>query len=130
MVEDEPALREKIREILERSGYKVLIAQDGEAGLTIALQDTRPIDLLLTDVVMPGLSGPQLVQRVQPVRPEVKVLYMSGYPQARVTTSVVKAGLHLISKPFRKENLVRRVREVLEGYPQSSRDRNSATRND
>jgi CheY-like chemotaxis protein len=124
LVEDEPALREKVGEILEQSGYKLLIARDGEEGLRVAFEDTRPIHLLLTDVVMPGLSGPELARRVQAVRPETRILYMSGYPHARDTASVVESGLHLISKPFTKENLLRRLRQILEaGAQQGTIDR-------
>ena len=80
LTEDEPALREKIRGILESAGYCVMAARDGPEALGLTLADRYPIDLLLTDVVMPGLPGPEVARRMQPLRPGMKVLYMSGYP--------------------------------------------------
>jgi PAS domain S-box-containing protein len=114
LVEDEPALRGKLGEILNAAGYKLLIAGSGDEGLRLAFGDTSPIHLLLTDVVMPGISGPQLARRVLAVRRETRVLYMSGYPDAFETAEVLQAGLSLIAKPFTKDTLLQRLRQVLE----------------
>jgi two-component system cell cycle sensor histidine kinase/response regulator CckA len=114
LVEDEPALRQKLFEILKAAGYKVLVASSGDEGLKMAFRDLSPLHLLLTDVVMPGLSGPQLARRIQPIRRETRVLYMSGYPDTGETVSVVKAGIAFVAKPFTKEKLLQRVRQVLE----------------
>jgi DNA-binding response OmpR family regulator len=114
LVEDEPALREKLSDILGAAGYKLLVASSGDEGLRMAFRDANPIHLLLTDVVMPGLSGPQLARRVQAVRRETRVLYMSGYPEASDTASVLQAGFGLIAKPFTKDKLLQRLRQVLE----------------
>lgn len=114
LVEDEPALREKLSEILNAAGYKLLIAGSGDEGLRLAFRDTSPIHLLLTDIVMPGISGPQLARRIQAVRRETRVLYMSGYPDADETATVFQAGLSFIAKPFTKDTLLQRLRQVLD----------------
>ena len=113
LVEDEPALCRKLSQLLEKAGYRVLAAADGDDALRSALQDTQPVDLLLTDVVMPGLSGPQLAQRLKPLRPEMKVLYMSGYPDAGEAAPELQSEPNLIEKPFSEDCLLRRLREVL-----------------
>lgn len=109
LVEDESPVRDLVRTILQRSGYSVLVAGDGPTALHLAQTHPGPIDLLFTDVVMPGLSGPELLQRLEPQRPGMEVLYMSGYADKTVP------GKHFLQKPFTKEALVRKVREVLEG---------------
>ncbi len=127
LVEDEPALREKLLGILDAAGYKVLVAGNGDEGLKMAFRDTSPIHLLLTDVIMPGLSGPQLARRVQGVRRETRVLYMSGYPDAGETASVVQPGITFIAKPFTKEKLLQRVRQVLDADMQAQAAAQSTT---
>jgi two-component system cell cycle sensor histidine kinase/response regulator CckA len=109
LVEDELPVRDLVRTILERSGYSVLEAGDGVAALTLAQTHPGSIDLLFTDMVMPGLSGPELLQLLEPHCPSMQVLYMSGYADRIVP------GKHFLQKPFTKEALVRKVREVLEG---------------
>ncbi len=109
LVEDESPVRYVVRTILQRSGYSVLEAGDGGAALHLSQAHPGPIHLLLTDVVMPGLSGPELFQRLDLQRPGMPVLYMSGYADKTVP------GDHFLQKPFTKEALVRKVREVLEG---------------
>ena len=79
------------------------------------MQHKGPLDLLLTDVVMPDLSGPQLAEHLQPLHPQMKVLYMSGYPDALVGQLCAGIRSGLVQKPFTEENLLRRLREVLEG---------------
>jgi len=114
VAEDEPAMRELVREFLEGAGYQVLVARDVKEAIQIAMRHKGQLDLLLTDVVMPDLSGPQLAEHLQPFRPQMKVLYMSGYTDALVASSTEGSGADLINKPFTEENLLRRLREVLE----------------
>ena len=114
LTEDEPALREKIRGILESAGYCVMAARDGPEALGLALADRYPIDLLLTDVVMPGLPGPEVARRMQPLRPGMKVLYMSGYPSPGGTPGTFPEAADFLAKPFTREGLLRRVRRALD----------------
>jgi PAS domain S-box-containing protein len=116
MVEDESALRHKVREVLEKAGYRVLVAKDGNQAIALALEETRSIDLLLTDIVMPEMSGSRLSERVRSIRPETKILYMSGYPNAGgANLDLQSQPPNFIQKPFTKKELLRRVREMLEG---------------
>ena len=92
LAEDEPSLRDKVRELLAGAGYQVLAGKDVEEVIQIATQRQDPLDLLLTDVVMPHLSGPQLAERLQPAHPGMKVLYMSGYPDPRQPNSGLASG--------------------------------------
>jgi CheY-like chemotaxis protein len=108
-------MRELVREFLEGAGYQVLVARDVKEAIQVAMRHKGQLDLLLTDVVMPDLSGPQLAEHLQPFRPQMKVLYMSGYADALVANSTEGSGADLINKPFTEENLLRRLREVLEG---------------
>ena len=103
--------------MLERSGYTVLPCADGAEALEVAEQHEQPIHLLLTDVVMPGLRGHEVAQRVSVSRPDIKVLYMSGYADEALLGPTAIAHEALIEKPFAVENLTRRVREALETTP-------------
>jgi PAS domain S-box-containing protein len=115
LVEDEAALRNKIQEILGTAGYDVLAAPNGYQGFRLPLSDTRPIHLLLTDVVMPEMSGTQLAKRLRDLRPETKVLFVSGFPDKQSRDVDPEATGHFLAKPFNREKLLRRVREVLDG---------------
>jgi two-component system cell cycle sensor histidine kinase/response regulator CckA len=123
LVEDDVALRELMMSMLLRLGYKVLEASHGSQALNIARKLGQKIDLLLTDVVMPGISGPQLSHEIAALHPAVKVLLMSGYPESvsgkAVTTSV---GMPLLEKPFKQPELARKLREVLEAAAVNSGD--------
>ncbi len=119
VVEDEPALREPVRRLLERAGYQVLVSKDVDEAIQIATQHNGPLDLLLTDVVMPKMSGPQLAEHLRPFCPRMKVLYMSGYPEPRQSAPALAAEVDLIRKPFTKQQLLGRLREVLEGAPRA-----------
>jgi len=113
--EDAPALRGTARQILERYGYTVLEAPNGKEALTLARSLPGLIHLLLTDVVMPGMSGRELAERFTALRPEVKVLYMSGYTDdAVVRHGVLRPGIAYLQKPFTPESLAHKVREVLD----------------
>jgi two-component system, cell cycle sensor histidine kinase and response regulator CckA len=115
LTEDAPALRGTARQILERYGYTVLVAQNGTEALTLAQSCRGLIHLLLTDVVMPGMSGRELAERFTAQRPESKVLYMSGYTDdAVVRHGVLRPGIAYLQKPFTPESLAHKVREVLD----------------
>ncbi len=116
VVEDEDPVRELAREILTSGGYKVLAAAGPGEGLEVARRHGGPIHLLLTDVVMPQMSGRDLVERLAPEHPEMKVLYMSGYAaDAIVYRGVLEPGTALLQKPFTPDALTRKVRERLSG---------------
>jgi PAS domain S-box-containing protein len=115
LVEDEEVVRNLVREILTEQGYDVLAAMDGDEALQVAAEHAGPIHVLLTDVVMPGMSGRELAGQLAPMRPETKILYMSGYTE----DAVVRRGVHeseteFLQKPFTIEQLARRLRVVLE----------------
>ena len=114
LVEDEPALQQKICEVMENAGYQVLVAGDGDEGFRLAREDARQIHLLLTDVVMPNMSGPRLAERLRTTRPDTKTLYMSGYPDMGEGSEALRSQPNFIPKPFTQEELLRRVREVLD----------------
>jgi len=115
LVEDQEEVRELARDILLEHGYTVLEAGDPDEAWPIFNHHKSTIDLLLTDVVMPRASGRQLADRVLPVRPDLRVLYMSGYTdQAIVQHGVLEAGIAYLEKPFTIDTLTRKVREVLD----------------
>jgi PAS domain S-box-containing protein len=114
LVEDEDSVRQLVRETLESRGYRVLEAANGQAALTLAASHSDPIHLVITDVVMPGLNGHELVQKLQPARPGLKVLYLSGYAQdAFPTTAAADSQKTFLQKPFTLQSLARKVREIL-----------------
>src|SRR5438067_3721291 len=115
LAEDEPAVRAIARQALERQGYTVLAAPSGGDALALAAQHGATIHLLLTDVVMPGMSGRDLADRLTAQRPGIRVLYISGYTDnAIVRHGMLEPGLAYLQKPFRPDALVRKVREVLD----------------
>jgi hypothetical protein len=116
VVEDEDGVRELVRQILVEHGHAVLTARHGRDALLIAERYERPIDLLVTDVVMPEMGGGELVERLTAQRPELRVLYISGYTDDEVVRrGVHRTGTSFLHKPFTADELMRRVREVLEG---------------
>jgi PAS domain S-box-containing protein len=116
LVEDNLALREVIRRRLAESGYTVLMAGDGAEALALAGARTEPIDLLLTDVVMPNLGGGELARRMAALRPALRVLFMSGYTDGAIGQhGILEEGVMLLEKPFTGEKVVRAVREALDG---------------
>jgi PAS domain S-box-containing protein len=115
LVEDSPAVRAAARQILERYGYHVLEASSATEALDIVARARGVIDLLVTDVVMPGISGRELAERLQIVRPELKVLFMSGYTDdAVVRHGVLASEVSYLQKPFSPDALARKVREVID----------------
>ncbi|MBK9516153.1 MAG: response regulator [Anaeromyxobacter sp.] len=114
LVEDEQAVRAVTRALLLRLGYQVLSAGDGAQALALAARQTGPLDLLLTDVVMPGLNGRQLAERLWAARPGLPVVYMSGYSQDVVDQAgVLEEGLILVQKPFQPARLAAALRQAL-----------------
>jgi len=114
LVEDDPLLRDLSARALRRYGYQVLEAEDGPIALEMAGMYPRPIDLLLTDVIMPGgISGRQLAEQVVAQRPTIKVLYMSGYSDMVMSHIIVDAEHAFVQKPFTPDTLARKVWEIL-----------------
>jgi PAS domain S-box-containing protein len=115
LVEDEEGVRHLARTVLSRYGYRVLEAADGGAALRLAAEHVGPIDLLLTDVVMPGMSGAELAGKFLALRPNVPVLYASGYTDEAIVHHGVRGGeVPFLQKPFEPDDLVRRVRELVD----------------
>jgi signal transduction histidine kinase/CheY-like chemotaxis protein len=115
LVEDEEQVRKIVLSILRRQGYRVIAAQHAGEALLLCEQHRGPIDLLLTDVVMPQMSGPQLAKRLASTRPEMKVLCMSGYTDDSIVRhGVLETGVAFIQKPVTPTSLAKKVREVLD----------------
>jgi CheY-like chemotaxis protein len=116
IVEDDPAVRGLVHEALRLNGYEVLVARHGIEALLAGARHLGPIHLLLTDVVMPQMSGPEVAEKLAVLRPSIKVLYMSGYPDHPVfSKGGVKEGTAFLQKPFTTNALAQKVREVLDG---------------
>lgn len=115
LAEDEEMVRKLARQVLEMYGCHVLEAANGGAALLICERQPDPIRLLITDVVMPEMSGRELADRLSHLRPEMKVLFMSGYTDnAIVHQGVLDEGANFIQKPFSPDALARKVRELLD----------------
>jgi PAS domain S-box-containing protein len=110
LVEDEGPVRDVARAVLDRLGYRVLAAANGEEALALVARHPGPVDLLLTDVVLPGPGGPEVAAAVRARRPACRVLFMSGYPE---NLAAGLAGVPFLPKPFSPETLARKIREVL-----------------
>jgi CheY-like chemotaxis protein len=118
LVEDEPALREVTRRLLARNGYSVVESQNPDDALRIAEHHPGPVHLLLTDVVMPKLLGKQVAEQVTRLRPQVRVLYMSGYAKPVLASQgSLDAGVILLEKPFSEADLLGKVTEALTIQP-------------
>ncbi|MFH1350016.1 MAG: PAS domain S-box protein [Pseudomonadota bacterium] len=115
IVEDDDSLRTTTSRILKRYGYRVLAAQNGEEAMKISRGHEGPIHLALTDVVMLGMGGRELAERLRSERPEIMIIYMSGYTDNAIAHhGVLDKGVEFIQKPFTAEDLARKVREVME----------------
>jgi CheY-like chemotaxis protein len=116
VVEDETSVRMVAVGSLRKAGYQVLEAKDGEEALQVAATHPGPIHLLLTDVLMPGIHGPELVKRLQSERPAIRVLFMSGHADdALLHHGIPEGGPSFLEKPFTRKELTNRVRETLDG---------------
>ena len=114
LVEDEDSVRQLVRDTLAAKGYRVLEAENGEAGMAAAAQHQGKINLVITDVVMPGMGGRELVKQLVQLRPGTKVLYLSGYTEdAIINEGTIERGAAFLQKPFTLQSLSRKVREVL-----------------
>jgi len=114
VLEDEPDVRKLIATMLANNGYKVLTAANGESAIKMFKRSKHPVDLVLLDVVSPGMSGPMVADRLTELQPELRVLYMSGYHSTAVVQRyVVDEGHALLTKPFSERQLANKVREVL-----------------
>jgi len=117
LVEDEEMVRILGTRVLSSHGYLVLEAADGDEALEVCKHHEGPIDLLVTDVVMPGMNGRELAQRLSTVIPNAAVLFISGYTGgALVEHGVLQEGTNFLQKPFSPHRLVQKVREVLDAH--------------
>ena len=115
LAEDAEPLRKLAQRFLEMNGYQVVSARSGEEAIELASQHAEDFDLLLTDVIMPGMNGRTLAERLRGRRPGLKVLYMSGYTDSFIAGhGVLEPGIHLLHKPFTEDVLLKKVREVLD----------------
>lgn len=121
VVEDEPQILEFIRIILEESGYSVLAAESPQQAMICCINHSETIDLLLTDIVMPGMDGKELQQEILAIRPDIRVLFMSGYTSDIIACKgILEEGTDFIHKPFQVKNLLNKIRRVLD--EQQARD--------
>jgi len=114
VAEDEPALREVTRRILSRNGYQVIVAANGHEAIEAAATSKDRIDALVTDVVMPGMQGKEVAERVRGLQPGIGVLYMSGYTEGLLSAQgVIEPGITLIEKPFTEASLLTKLHGIL-----------------
>src|SRR5436309_11285903 len=114
VVDDEAEIRKLVGAMVSRAGYTILTADSGEHALVLYKNNKGPIDLLITDVVAPGMSGPMLADKLTELQPDLKVLYISGYDNTHVVQKyVVEKGHALLSKPFSVEELRSKVSGLL-----------------
>ena len=117
LVEDEADVRTLTCEFLQAAGYQVLTAADGEEGLTIGEQFRHEIDVVVTDVVMPRMRGPEMVKRLKRMLPDLKVVYMSGYTEEFSEGQSLLEDAFFIQKPFSRDGLLRKIHDALKGKP-------------
>ena len=114
LVEDEAFVREAAAEVLESAGYRLLIARNSAEALEVCRQSTETVDLLLADVVMPGMSGGGLAAKFQRLYPRTRVVLMSGYAERLVRRGPSLTGNEYLAKPFSTQTLLKKVREMLD----------------
>jgi two-component system cell cycle sensor histidine kinase/response regulator CckA len=114
VVDDEPVVLDTVRDGLSAHGYQVLRAASGDEALQVAQAHQGSIALALVDVIMPGMSGPEVAQRLHASRPELKILFMSGFSTEVVVVHGLDAGDPLLVKPFSLDTLGRKVHEILD----------------
>jgi CheY-like chemotaxis protein len=116
LIEDDPSLRDLLCETLEGAGYTVLVAEGGTNALQIADEYAGAIQLIVTDVIMPGLTGRQAAEKIKSARSEVEILFISGYTSEAIAKhGVLEPEARYLSKPFAPDDLLRKVRDVLDG---------------
>jgi two-component system, cell cycle sensor histidine kinase and response regulator CckA len=114
VVDDEPEIRKLVSAMLTSNGYKIILADTGEQALKVFRKQSKDIDLLLTDVVAPGMAGPTLADQLTELKPDLRVLFMSGYDSRQVVRKyVVEKGSLLLPKPFTVSQLKAKVEEAL-----------------
>jgi CheY-like chemotaxis protein len=126
LVDDEEIVRRATSEILQLFGYQVIEAASGLEAIEICEESDEPITLVLTDVSMPEMSGPELVAMIGARWPEIRVLYMSGFTEAaHGDQSLLREGAAFIEKPFEPEDLARRIRDIIKAPGQNRRRRHT-----
>jgi two-component system cell cycle sensor histidine kinase/response regulator CckA len=122
VVDDEAEILNFVQAALQRNGFTAILAQSGDEALELFAKLQEPVDLLLTDVVMPGMSGPMLVDRLLAMQPSLPVLFMSGYDDRQVVQRyVLKEGFALLPKPFTLEALADKLQEMMPTGPSQSK---------
>jgi DNA-binding NtrC family response regulator len=121
LIEDLAELREMIATILRSKGYKVLQARDGADAVNLAGSHFAPIDLIVTDVIMPKLNGPEAIRQIRMRRPSVKAIYITGYSDQVLTDEELFSNSLTIEKPFQPDTLLAKIREILDQDQLSSR---------
>jgi len=120
LVDDDDLVRDLGQEILELNGYSFLTANNGREALQLCADRKGPIDLLITDVMMPEMGGTELVERLRLLRPVLKVLFTSGYPDLEHNGTLNNSGVNFIQKPFSPRILANKVREILDSHAKVS----------
>jgi PAS domain S-box-containing protein len=121
LVEDDEMVRALAQAILERHGYHVMVARNGQEALRFAQEGSGPIHLLLTDTIMPVMNGPELAKQFRSIRPETKILFMSGYTDKVIScTTALEPGTAFLQKPFTPQTMTHKVREVLDAIPRAN----------
>ncbi len=115
LAEDDDTVRAFLKHILENNGYRVTEACDGKEALSIVVRNSPPIDVVLTDMMMPELTGWELAQRLRELRSNLPVLFMTGYAESAILRANVPDTDLLLQKPFRPDELLKRLQQVLEG---------------
>jgi two-component system, cell cycle sensor histidine kinase and response regulator CckA len=124
LVEDAEALRVLVRELLESSGYTVLDSGAPEGALALVQSTASPIDLILTDMVMPGMSGPELAKQITALKPKIRVVFMSGYSEQIVgDAGTLAPGAHFLQKPFKMNSLLTTIRAALDADPPAGKQK-------
>src|SRR5262245_34920467 len=118
VVENEAAIRNLLKMALQRNGYTVLAAESGHEALQLVRDHHGAIHLLITDVMMPDMDGPELVRQLSAIRPETRTLFMSGYMDDTLGQhGVLPSNVNFIQKPFSPRVIAQRVRDILDGTP-------------
>jgi len=119
IVEDEAEIRNLLQTALRKNGYAVLAAESGRAALDLVRDHTGAIDLLITDVMMPDMDGPELVRQLALIRPETRTLFMSGHMDDALGECLLPARVNFIQKPFSSRVIAQKVRDILDGASSS-----------